>query len=97
MLSTDQLSHLDQAARELGGRKLLLKTAIDVQALLRLLVEKGIITKEEVNKKRNEVSQSKKNRKALLYIEETEREIMKYQSDPQAALKEMLRRKMDGK
>ena len=96
MLSTDQLSHLDQAARELGGRKLLLKTAIDVQALLRLLVEKGIITKEEVNEKRNEVSQSSTYRKALLYIEETEREIMKYQSDPQAALKEMFRRKMDG-
>lgn len=96
MLSNDQLSNLDQTARELGDRKLLLKTAVDVQALLRLLVDKGIITKDEIDEKREEVSQASRYRNAILYIHETEKEIAFYKNNPEAVLKELLRRKFDG-
>ncbi len=60
MLNTERLGDLDTARRDLENKKLILDTAIDIQALLRLLVDKKIITKEEVNGFRKEVRASSK-------------------------------------
>lgn len=49
MLNMNQMEDLDTARRDLENKKLILDTAIDIQALLRLLVEKKIVTREEVN------------------------------------------------
>ena len=97
MLSTDQIAHLDEAERELNDRTMMLNTAIDVQSILRLFVDKGIITKEEVQQYREEVRKSPKYNLALQYLEETKAEIIKYKNDPQAQLQEMFKRKMEGK
>lgn len=93
MLTIDQLSDLGSAQKDIENKKLILDTAIDIQALLRLLVERGIITKEEMNQFRQEVKESPKYRNSILYIEQTLTEIEHYKSDPQALLREMMRQK----
>ena len=95
MLTIDQLSDLGSAQKDIENKKLILDTAIDIQALLRLLVSKGIITKEEMNQFRQEVKESPKYRNSILYIEQTLTEIEHYKSDPQALLREMMRQKVN--
>lgn len=97
MLDTNQLSDLNTAQRDLDNKKLLLNNLIDVQALLRILVDKGIITKDEVQDYRNEVRRSTKYAVLQQYIDETQQEIDRFRKDPQSQLKEMMRRKMEGK
>lgn len=93
MLTIEQLSDLKSAQKDIENKKLILDIAIDTQALLRLLVEKDVITKEEMNQFRQEVKESPKYRNSILYIEQTLTEIEHYKSDPQALLREMMRQK----
>ena len=93
MLTIEQLSDLRSAQKDIENKKLILDTAIDIQALLRLLVEKDVITKEEMNQFRQEVKESPKYRNSILYIEQTLTKIEHYKSDPQALLREMMRQK----
>ena len=93
MLTIEQLSDSRSAQKDIENKKLILDTAIDIQALLRLLVEKDVITKEEMNQFRQEVKESPKYRNSILYIEQTLTEIEHYKSDPQALLREMMRQK----
>lgn len=97
MLDSNQLSHLDETKREINDKTILIKTAIDIQALLRLLIEKDIISKNEIDTKRKEVSSSPKYAGALQYIQEAEEEIQKYSADPQSLLKELFNRKLNNK
>lgn len=94
MLSMDQMADLDTAKKDLENKKLILDTAIDIQALLRLLVEKEIITREEVGRFRKEVRSSPKWKAANTYIEQTMKEINFYQNNPQLALKAMFAAKL---
>ena len=48
----------EEALQELLLQENILRSLIDVQAALRILVDKGIVTREEVQKYRNEVSNS---------------------------------------
>lgn len=50
----------EEALQELLLQENILRSLIDVQAALRILVDKGIVTREEVQKYRNEVSNSPK-------------------------------------
>lgn len=95
MLNSNQLSHLEETERDINDKKLILKTAIDIQALLRLLVEKEIISKDEMDEKREEVSSSSRYSMALQYIKEAEDEIRRYKNDPEALLREMFNRKIN--
>lgn len=95
MLNSDQMSNLDQAERDIEDRKLILNTAVDIQVLLRILVDKEIISREEVNRYRKEVKESPKYKNAFTYIDQTLNEIQYYKNDPKALLQEMLRRKME--
>lgn len=95
MLSMKQMEDLDTAKRDLENKKLILDTAIDIQALLRLLVEKKIITREEVSRFRKEVRSSSKWKAANTYIEQTMEEIIFYQNNPQLALKAMFAAKLN--
>lgn len=97
MLTENQLSDLESSERELRDRKMMLDTAVDVQAILRILVDKEIITREEVKRMREEVRESPKYQKAYIYIEQTAAEIQKYKADPAERLREMFRRKTNGK
>lgn len=95
MLNMNQMEDLDTARRDLENKKLILDTAIDIQALLRLLVEKKIVTREEVNRFRKEVRLSSKWKAANTYIEQTMEEIDFYQRNPQMALKAMFEAKLN--
>jgi len=97
MLNSNQFSDLDAAKSDLESKQIILKTGIDVQALLRILVDKEIITREEINKYREEVSSSPKYANALKYVEQTLEEIKYYETHPQERLQEMFRRKMQEK
>ncbi len=96
MLRTKQLADLDAAKLDVQNKKLILETAVDIQALLRILVDKEIITKKEVDRYRAEVREGQKYRAALVYIDQTLKEIEMYENDPTLQLKEMLNRKMSG-
>lgn len=95
MLTTDQLSHLEDTKRDMTNKKLILDTASDIQALLQLLVAKEIITKEEIDKYRKIVKNSQKYRASYTYIIQALAEIEKYENDPQSLLKEMFNRKLN--
>lgn len=97
MLSEGQLSDLESAARNLSDKQLILNTAIDIQMLLQIMVDKSIISREEVQQKRSVVRNAPKYRNAQLYIDQTAEEIKRFQKDPQERLREMFRRKMENK
>lgn len=50
MLTMSQMSDLDATLEDLKNKKLILDIGIDIQATLRILVDKGIITREEMQK-----------------------------------------------
>ena len=91
------MADLDSVKLDIQNKQMILNTAVDIQALLRILVDKDIITKKEINQYRDEVKQSPKYSAAAIYIEQTLSEIESYEKDPQLLLREMLNRKMQGK
>ena len=97
MLTTNQIADLEAALQDVNNKKLILDTAMDIQALLRLLVEKEIISRDEISKQRKEVRESPKWNAACMYIEQTLQEIDTFQKNPELQLKAMWKRKMEGK
>lgn len=95
MLTTDQMGNIQNAKTDIENKKLILNTAIDIQALLRLLVEKEIISKKEINRFREEVRNSPKYRNSITYVEQTLEEIKYYENDPQALLKAIMKQKLN--
>ncbi len=97
MLKANQMADLESAKLDIQNKQMILNTAIDVQALLRILVDKQIITREEVKEYRNEVRESPKYQAAALYVEQTLAEIEAYESNPKLRLKSMFHQKSQGK
>jgi hypothetical protein len=96
MLSMNQLSDLDSTAADLHNKQLILNTAIDVQVILQLLVEKEIVTREEVASKRETVRSQPKYKNAITNIEQNIAEVLLYKENPQALLKHMMDMKLKG-
>ena len=96
MLTMSQMSDLDATLEDLKNKKLILDIGIDIQATLRILVDKGIITREEMQKYREEVRNSPKYISSYQYLTQTLNEIIEYKNDPQKLLKAMLEAKMKG-
>lgn len=94
MLSMEQMSNLNTASRDIKNKKLILDTAVDVQVLMRILVDKEIVTREEVNDFRKEVREGPKWKAANTYIEQTMAEIDYYEKNPQQLLKAMFDAKL---
>ena len=97
MLNINQLADFDAAKLDIQNKQMILSTAIDIQALLRMFVDKGMLTKEEINQYREEVRKSPKYHTAMLYVEQTLAEIQAYEKDPQLRLRTMFDLKMQGK
>ncbi len=97
MLTTNQMSNLKDAERDCNNMQTILNTAIDIQMLLRILVEKDIITRDEVAIYRDEVKSSNKYKNTQDYIDQTLREIKMFQKDPEFLLRSMMDRKMHDK
>lgn len=96
MLNMSQMSDLDATLEDIKNKKLILDIGIDTQATLRILVDKGIVSREEVKKYREEVRNSPKWKAAYQYIVEGLEEIARYKADPKSLLRAMMEAKMKG-
>lgn len=87
----------EEALQDLQIQETILNVTIDVQALLRLLVDKEIITREEVADYRNEVRNSPKYKVVADDIQRQKIGFKAAKDNPQEYLKAILKAKMDGK
>ena len=95
-VSKDNFYKPEEALHELQVQETILKTAIDVQVALRILVDKEIVTREEVQKYREEVSNSPKYR---IVLDDIKRQKVVFQAandNPQDYLKALFKAKMNG-
>lgn len=95
-VSNEKFYKPEEALHELQVQEAILKTAIDVQVVLRILVDKEIVTREEIQKYREEVSNSPKYK---IVIEDIRRQKTIFQAakdNPQDYLKALLRAKTNG-
>lgn len=95
-VSNEKFYKPEEALHELQVQESILKTAIDVQVVLRILVDKEIVTREEIQKYREEVSNSPKYK---IVIEDIRRQKTIFQAakdNPQDYLKALLRAKTNG-
>lgn len=95
-VSNEKLYKPEEALHELQVQETILKTAIDVQVVLRILVDKEIVTREEVQKYREEVSNSPKYKIVLDDIQKQKVGFQAAKDNPQDYLKALLRAKMNG-
>lgn len=86
----------DEALHELMIQETIVNVAVDVQALLRILVEKEIITREEVNAYRKEVRNSPKYKPVIGDIERQRTGFQAAKDNPQEYLRAILKAKMNG-
>ena len=87
----------EQALHELMTQQTIMDIAVDVQVLLRILVDKEIITREEVNQYRTEVRNSPKYKPVLDDIQRQREAFQVAKDNPQEYLKALFKAKMDGK
>lgn len=95
-VSNEKFYKPEEALHELQVQEAILKTAIDVQVVLRILVDKEIVTREEIQKYREEISNSPKYK---IVIEDIRRQKTIFQAakdNPQDYLKALLRAKTNG-
>ena len=95
-VSNDKFYKPEEALHELQVQETILKTAIDVQVALRILVDKEIVTREEVQKYREEVSNSPKYKIVLDAIKRQKVGFQAAKDNPQEYLQALLRAKMNG-
>ena len=95
-VSNDKLYKPEEALHELQVQETILKTAIDVQVVLRILVDKDIVTREEVQKYREEVSNSPKYKIVIDDIQRQKAGFQAAKDNPQEYLQALLRAKMNG-
>lgn len=96
-VSNDNYYKPDQALHELTTQQTIVDIAVDVQMLLRILVDKEIINREEVKQYREEVRNSPKYKPV---IDDIQRQIQAFQAakdNPQEYLQAILKAKMEGK
>lgn len=87
----------DEALHELAVQEQILNTAIDVQALLGLLVHNGIITKEEIDTFRDKVRSISKYKMTIDEISRQKKGFKSAKDNSQDYLRAIFHAKMDGK
>lgn len=95
-VSNDKFYKPEEALHELQVQEIILKTAIDVQVVLRILVDKEIATREEVQKYREEVSNSPKYKIVIDDIQRQKAGFQAAKDNPQEYLKALFKAKMNG-
>lgn len=95
-VSNEKFYKPEEALHELQVQETILKTAIDVQVALRILVDKEIVTREEVQKYREEVSNSPKYKIVLDDIQKQKVAFQAAKDNPQDYLKALFKAKMNG-
>ena len=97
VLSRDAAFNMDQALDELNLKKLVLDVKAETQTILQLLVEKEVVTREEVQKMREVVKNSPKYKLLYDYLNQAEQQAQYYKDNPQEHLKAVMNAKMNGK
>ena len=88
--------HIDDTLEDLSNKEIMLKTAIDIQALLQLLVKNNVITKEDMDYQRKVVSNNGKYKASLDYIQQNKEMFNRAKDNPQEYLQALLKAKMNG-
>lgn len=96
-VSSDAYYNPEQALQELMLQGQIVNQAVDVQVLLRILVDKEIITRDDVARYRNEVRSSPKYANAFSKIERQKKVFEAAQNDPQGYMKALFKAKLDGR
>lgn len=96
-VGNDKYYKPDEALYELMIQETIVNVAVDVQALLRILVDKDIVTRDEVNTYRKEVRNSPKYKSTLDAIKREKDGFNAAKQNPEEYLKAILKAKMDGK
>lgn len=96
LVSNNSYYKPEEALQELLLQENILRSLIDVQAALRILVDKGIVTREEVQKYRNEVSNSPKYKVVMDDIQRQKKAFQAAKDNPQEYLQAIMRAKMNG-
>lgn len=95
ILQAEHFSNIEQTKNMIMDRDQQLHTMIDVQVILQLLVQKGIFKREEVSEMRNIVRNSERYKLASQWIEQAKKDLLLYETDPQAVLQEIMRQKLE--
>lgn len=95
-VSSSNRTRPDDALHELMTQETIINVAVDVQALLRILVEKEIITREEVKEYREEVRNSPKYGPVIEDIQRQRKAFQIAKDNPEAYLKAMFKAKVNG-
>lgn len=95
-VSSEKYYKPDEGLHELMIQESIINVAVDVQALLRILVEKEVITKEEVNYYRSEVRNSPKYKSVIEDIQRQKTGFQSAKNNPQEYLKAIFNAKMNG-
>ena len=96
MLSRDANYNMDTALNEINEKKLLLDVKVETQLILQLLVQKGIVSREEVSEMRNKVKNSPNYKPLYDYFEQAEQKANYYKANPEQHLKDVFAAKMNG-
>ena len=95
-VSNEKYYKPEEALHELELQQTIFDVAVDIQSLLRILVDKQIITREEVTKKREEVRNSPKYKPVLDEIHKQTKGFQAAKDNPQEYLKYLMEAKLKG-
>ena len=96
-VSNDNMYKPDEALHELQTQETIMNIAVDVQTTLQILVDKGIVSREEVSAYRDRVRNSPKYKPTLEQIERQKKAFQTAKDNPQDYLKALFQAKIDGK
>lgn len=97
MFSKDANYNMDTALSEINEKKLILDVKVETQVILQLLVQKGIVTREEVSAMRETVKNSPQYKPLYQYLEGASNKAEYYKQNPQEHLKDIMNAKLNGK
>lgn len=97
MFKRDDLYHPDNMISEANNMRLILDTKVETQVILQLLVEKGIVTREEVAVKREYVKSQPQYKACYDVLEGSANMGQYYKDHPEEHLKDLMKAKMEGK
>lgn len=96
MLSGNANYDMNTAMDEIKQKRLILDMKVETQIILRLMVKKGMVTREEVAEMRNKVKNSPEYKAAYEYLRQAEQKAEYYKANPERHLRDLFKTKMNG-
>ena len=95
MISEQGLLHPEEGLKEIHQQQAMLKTAVDAQVMLQLMLSKGLVTQEEINDMRYKVSQLPKYKTTLETLDTEEKTMKLAIQDPRGYQSALLKKTMN--